>query len=134
MRLHARLVEDATAQIMQSKREWLKLYGIKNSTKDEADKSNRTSAAERLSQFEIGLPHISASNNKQTIIMHHPGTIVEMTEIVPEVENITAIYSMIGSLTSKVKSDISALAGANYSKLTVDCIVLKTMCVMIFLS
>lgn len=142
--LQSNLVEDSLHHVLEKQREWTQRYAMVSGMKDldsEASVPYKTTgfqpshndASGFSSSFEIGLPRVSNIQLSQTVIMHHPGMLVDMTEIVPACENVINIWHNIKKITQEVAKGIenSSGPGSTFSQLSVECIVLKTMRVFI---
>lgn len=92
MNLHSNLMEETLNHIISTNREWIQKFaivsGIKDLDNDLTPKHYKASGAYEAendgvstfsSHLEVGLPRASSINPVQSIIMHHPGILVEMT-------------------------------------------------------
>jgi hypothetical protein len=147
--LQSSLVEESIQHTIASHREWMKRYAIISGIKD-LDTDNPTKGYKTVGNFparkedystfssflELGLPRAAAPNSlSQPIIMHNPGILVDITgkyylnlEIVPACENIIKIDKHFKELTNDLIRETEEISKCNnISRLTVECIILKTM-------
>ena len=86
-------------------------------------------------KFDMGLPRscrkfffITDDSSNQTIVMHQPGMIVEMTEFFPSAENVIKIWESCTSLIGEAAREMEGIAsGKPISRAIVECNVLKVM-------
>lgn len=143
--IQSSLLGESMLQIKERHRDWAKRYSMV-STLNETDgdivlEGNSKSATAGVSdseitsfssELEIGLPRATFKVPFQSIIMHHPGMLVEMTEIIPALENVTSIWHSFVSISNEVSKEIESLAGSDYSRIIVETTVIKTLKVFKF--
>ncbi|KAL2919593.1 hypothetical protein HK105_200505 [Polyrhizophydium stewartii] len=77
--------------------------------------------------LKIGLPFVCDTDN-QPIIMHHPETTFQMTEVIPALENLVQLWGTIQSLQRELEDVVESLsASRRAARSIVDCAVLKAL-------
>ncbi|KAJ3313302.1 hypothetical protein HDV04_002286 [Boothiomyces sp. JEL0838] len=123
--MHTRILEGAITQLSSSHREWVK-RPPSGSHKVEGDKPELQ--PKYFSSLKIGLPVIDDLEDIPTVVMHHAGTMFGMTEIIPEIENITDIWKHFIISCDEADNLMGKINGGKKFKRTIaECCVLKLM-------
>jgi hypothetical protein len=115
--LQSTLIEDSITLNVQTQRKWNESF------------SKSPSGQEQFSsKLDIGLPQSRIVSASQTIVMHHPGLIVNMIEVIPALSNIVKLFEELNYLSDKIFYDIESLpAEISINLEAVECVAAKCL-------
>lgn len=123
--LHARLVEEAIKHITSKHKEWRKRYQPQAPKNADEPATFKERSGLFFSSLSPGLP-TAVLEEVQTIVMHHPGSVFGIVEIIPELENIADIFYTFEAACEDTENLITKLSPSkSYNRPAAECVVLK---------
>ncbi|KAJ3322787.1 hypothetical protein HDV06_002648 [Boothiomyces sp. JEL0866] len=125
MLMHTRVLESVIAQLSTSHREWVRRPP---SSDAKGDTDRNEIRPKYFSSLKIGLPEIDDLEEIPTVVMHHAGTMFGMTEIIPEIENITDIWKYFTISCDEADNLMGKINnGKRFKRSIAECCILKLM-------
>ncbi|KAJ3307179.1 hypothetical protein HDV03_002690 [Kappamyces sp. JEL0829] len=129
--LHARIVESYVTSAIASRRDWIDRFhprSAKDAERKEAKGKDKDSKPPLYnSTLRFGLPEKTFCDEIPTIIMHHPAIVVGMTEMVPELENVTEIWGVLKTTLKEAEILLAGISKLSFNSTAAECSILKLL-------